>query len=272
MSTRRPITTARAGSLHGYDVIDPTRVNPELGGEEALRKLVAALRAAGLGLIVDIVPNHMAAGAENAWWFDVLRHGPQSRYAPYFDIDWNAEDEGLRGKVLLPVLGKPLREAIEAGELRIEGDELRYFEHRFPLRRGRGYIRSSRRTARAPALSACVVAHRQRCDQLAALLRHQRIGRAAHGASARVRGYACADLPALRRRPDRWRAGRSCRWPLRSGRLLPQAAPASRSADGAAARIGAARAAVHRGRENFAARRDACPRTGRATAPAATTS
>ena len=63
-----PITTARAGSMHGYDVIDPTRVNPELGGEEALRKLVAALRGAGLGLIVDIVPNHMAAGAENAWW------------------------------------------------------------------------------------------------------------------------------------------------------------------------------------------------------------
>ena len=129
-----PITTARAGSMHGYDVIDPTRVNPELGGEEALRKLVAALRAAGLGLIVDIVPNHMAVGAENAWWFDVLRHGPQSRYAPYFDIDWNAEDEGLRGKVLLPVLGKPLREVIEASELKVEGDELRYFEHRFPLR------------------------------------------------------------------------------------------------------------------------------------------
>ena len=129
-----PITTARAGSMHGYDVVDPTRVNPELGGEEALRKLVAALRSAGLGLIVDIVPNHMAVGAENAWWMDVLRHGPQSRYAPYFDIDWNAEDEGLRGKVLLPVSGKPLREVIEASELKVEGNELRYFEHRFPLR------------------------------------------------------------------------------------------------------------------------------------------
>ena len=109
-----PIATARVGSMHGYDVVDPTRVNPELGGKEALSKLVAALRAAGLGLIVDIVPNHMAAVAENAWWFDVLRHGPQSRYAPYFDIDWNAEDEGLRGKLLLPVLGQPLRETIEA--------------------------------------------------------------------------------------------------------------------------------------------------------------
>ena len=71
-----PILTARAGSMHGYDVIDPTRVNPELGGEAGLRGLVAALRAAGLGLIVDIVPNHMAAGGmENPWWADVLRHG-----------------------------------------------------------------------------------------------------------------------------------------------------------------------------------------------------
>jgi len=129
-----PITTARPGSMHGYDVIDPTRVNPELGGEEALRRLVTGLRTAGLGLIVDIVPNHMAAVAANPWWFDVLRHGPQSRYAPYFDIDWNGEVEGLRGKVLLPVLGKPLREAIAANELKIEGDEVRYFEHRFPLR------------------------------------------------------------------------------------------------------------------------------------------
>jgi (1->4)-alpha-D-glucan 1-alpha-D-glucosylmutase len=129
-----PITTARAGSMHGYDVIDPTHVNPELGGEDTLRKLVTALRATGLGLIVDIVPNHMAVGAENAWWLDVLRHGPQSRYAPYFDIDWKTEDEALRGKVLLPVLGKTLRETIEASELTIEGAEVHYFEHRFPLR------------------------------------------------------------------------------------------------------------------------------------------
>jgi malto-oligosyltrehalose synthase len=129
-----PITTARAGSMHGYDVIDPTRVNPELGGEDALRSLVTSLRAQGLGLIVDIVPNHMAAVAANRWWFDVLRQGPQSRYAPYFDIDWDAEDEALRGKVLLPILGKPLREAVEANELKLDGDKVHYFEHRFPLR------------------------------------------------------------------------------------------------------------------------------------------
>jgi malto-oligosyltrehalose synthase len=132
-----PITTARPGSMHGYDVIDPTRVNPELGGEAALKRLVAALRAAGLGLIVDIVPNHMAVGAENAWWFDVLRHGRASRYAPYFDIDWQSEDESLRGKVLLPVLGRPLRDALRAGEITLareaDGHVVRYYQQRFPV-------------------------------------------------------------------------------------------------------------------------------------------
>ena len=105
-----PILTARAGSMHGYDVVDPTKVNPELGGEAGLRSLVATLRRAGLGIIVDIVPNHMAAGGmENPWWGDVLRHGRASRYANFFDIDWNNSDPCLRGKVLAPFLGDPYR-------------------------------------------------------------------------------------------------------------------------------------------------------------------
>jgi malto-oligosyltrehalose synthase len=112
-----PIAAARAGSMHGYDVIDPTRVNPELGGEEALQRLVEALHRSGLGLIVDIVPNHMAASMENAWWADVLRHGQASRYARSFDIDWESEDLQLRGKVFLPVLGQPLHAALAAHEL-----------------------------------------------------------------------------------------------------------------------------------------------------------
>jgi malto-oligosyltrehalose synthase len=132
-----PIATARPGSMHGYDVIDPTQVNPELGGEDGLRRLVAALRTAGLGLIVDIVPNHMAVGAGNAWWFDVLKHGTASRYARYFDIDWDAEDSELRGKVLLPALGKPLHEVIDAGEIALahagDGIAARYFTHVFPI-------------------------------------------------------------------------------------------------------------------------------------------
>lgn len=96
-----PLLAAAPGSTHGYDVVDPTRVNPELGGEEGRLALVAAVRAAGMGLVVDIVPNHMSVAVPeaNPWWWDVLAHGQDSRYARYFDIDWS------RGPVLLPVLG-----------------------------------------------------------------------------------------------------------------------------------------------------------------------
>ncbi|MFL6142112.1 MAG: malto-oligosyltrehalose synthase [Labedaea sp.] len=96
-----PLLTAAPGSTHGYDVVDPTTVNPELGGEPARQRLVAAARAAGLGLVVDIVPNHMSVAVPkaNPWWWDVLEHGPESRYAGYFDIDWS------RRPLLLPVLG-----------------------------------------------------------------------------------------------------------------------------------------------------------------------
>src|SRR5258707_12393840 len=97
-----PIAMARAGSSHGYDVTDQTRVNPQLGGEDALKRLVEALHEAGLGLIVGIVPNHMAATVENSWWADVLRYGRDSRYARSFDIDWECEDPELHGKVFLP--------------------------------------------------------------------------------------------------------------------------------------------------------------------------
>ena len=135
-----PILAARAGSRHGYDVVDPRVVNPELGGEAGLRRLVSALRAHGLGLIVDIVPNHMAVGgADNAWWLDVLARGPRSPYAGHFDIDWKVPDAALRGKVLAPFLGKPYGEALAAGEIRLEFDaaarrfQARYFQHAFPI-------------------------------------------------------------------------------------------------------------------------------------------
>jgi malto-oligosyltrehalose synthase len=128
-----PIAMARPGSTHGYDVIDPTCVNPELGGEEGLDGLHAALTAEGLGLVLDIVPNHMAADQGNAWWGDVLRRGRASRYARYFDIDWDADR-----KILLPVLGRPVEEVVEAGELVIDRDRrvLVYYSHRFPLADG----------------------------------------------------------------------------------------------------------------------------------------
>lgn len=134
-----PILTARAGSMHGYDVVDPTAVNPELGGERGLREFVTALRNAGLGLIVDIVPNHMAVGgADNPWWTEVLRHGRSSRYANFFDIDWDTRDPDLHGKVLAPFLGRAYGEALEAGEIRLgqtpTGEPvIRYFDSEFPI-------------------------------------------------------------------------------------------------------------------------------------------
>jgi malto-oligosyltrehalose synthase len=132
-----PIMAARAGSMHGYDVIDPTRINPELGGEEGLKRLVEALRRYKLGLIVDIVPNHMAASLENSWWVDVLHHGEAGRYARSFDIDWAAEDPQLRGRVFLPLLGKPLHEAVASKELAVVDCEgkpaLRYYDHYLPM-------------------------------------------------------------------------------------------------------------------------------------------
>ncbi|WP_329063043.1 malto-oligosyltrehalose synthase [Amycolatopsis sp. NBC_01480] len=123
-----PVLDATPGSTHGYDVVDPTRARPELGGEEARKALSARLKEAGLGLVVDIVPNHMAVEVPktNAWWWDVLRNGRESAYAGYFDIDWS------RGRLLLPVLGDD--DAV--ADLAVEGDELVYYDHRFPIAPG----------------------------------------------------------------------------------------------------------------------------------------
>jgi (1->4)-alpha-D-glucan 1-alpha-D-glucosylmutase len=138
-----PILEARPGSQHGYDVVDPHEVNSELGGEEAFRRLVTSLRAAGLGIIVDIVPNHMAiVGAHNRWWYDVLKHGRQSRFAHYFDIDWSTDNETLRDRVLVPILGCPLGEALTNGEIELAASScaqtgesvlVKYFNHFLPL-------------------------------------------------------------------------------------------------------------------------------------------
>jgi (1->4)-alpha-D-glucan 1-alpha-D-glucosylmutase len=133
-----PILTATPGSQHGYDVCDPTRLNPELGGVEGFAELSEALRREKLGCLVDFVPNHMAADARfNPWWRDVLEKGRQSAYASFFDIDWEPPKPGLRGKVLLPVLGDAYGRVLERGELRLarENDRLtlRYFDHDFPV-------------------------------------------------------------------------------------------------------------------------------------------
>ena len=134
-----PILKARPGSTHGYDCVDVGLVNPELGGEESLRRMAAAIHAAGMGLVVDIVPNHMGIGSENAWWQDVLRWGPASRYAAYFDIDWRSADPALNGKLLAPFLGAGYGETLASGDLKLAFDpllvqfEARYFDNRFPI-------------------------------------------------------------------------------------------------------------------------------------------
>ena len=135
-----PIMQSKPGSLHGYDVTDFSRINPELGGEEGFRALSAALREAGLGLIIDIVPNHMAVGgADNPYWLDLLEKGPDSAYADFFDVDFNAP--GLNGKVLAPLLGSSYGEALAKGELELREREdrkgayaLYHYENCFPIR------------------------------------------------------------------------------------------------------------------------------------------
>ncbi len=133
-----PIFKARPGSSHGYDVLDHSEVNPELGGEEALRALAAELAARGMGLVIDLVPNHMCvAGAENRAWLDVLENGPSSSFACFFDIDWSPPKEDLRDKVLFPILGDQYGRVLENGEIRVEraGGSFvaRYYEHLLPL-------------------------------------------------------------------------------------------------------------------------------------------
>jgi (1->4)-alpha-D-glucan 1-alpha-D-glucosylmutase len=153
-----PIFRARSGSEHGYDVVDPTAVSPELGGRAAFDRLIDALNRHSLDLMLDIAPNHMAAHEENPWWRDALARGPHSRWSHFFDIDWRSPDADLRGKVLLPILGEPPAEAIRSGALRLEASgrafALRYHDRTLPLRpesqlrlrRARGSLASSELT------------------------------------------------------------------------------------------------------------------------------
>ena len=135
-----PLLTARAGSTHGYDIVNHNMINPELGGEDALRRLVARLREHAMGLILDIVPNHMGVGGDdNDWWADVLEWGRASPYAEYFDIDWEPPDAALRGRLLAPFLGKAYGDALLDGDLQLEFDDehgrlfVSYFGTRFPV-------------------------------------------------------------------------------------------------------------------------------------------
>ncbi len=132
-----PIFEARPGSLHGYDVTDQNKLNTEAGGEPAFDLLATELRNRSMGLLLDIVPNHMGVGNDTPWWQDVLENGRCSRYANYFDIDWEPLKPAMRGKLLLPVLGASYGEELESGHIYLCFEDcsfrICYFEHRLPL-------------------------------------------------------------------------------------------------------------------------------------------
>jgi (1->4)-alpha-D-glucan 1-alpha-D-glucosylmutase len=127
-----PVFSATTGSTHGYDVTDHNELDPALGGRAAFERMATALRDEGLGLILDIVPNHMAASLENPWWHDVVEWGPASRHAPVFDIDWEQ-------RLTLPFLGGPFEEELAAGNIRLVADRekgllaLAYYDQAYPL-------------------------------------------------------------------------------------------------------------------------------------------
>lgn len=134
-----PLTRATSGSSHGYDVCAFDEIDPALGGGAAFGRFVEALRAHGMGLLLDFVPNHMAASVENPWWRSVLELGEESPFAEFFDIDWAARSGATPGKVLVPVLGDSYEKVLEGGELRLVFEpqrgvpEVRFHEKRFPV-------------------------------------------------------------------------------------------------------------------------------------------
>jgi (1->4)-alpha-D-glucan 1-alpha-D-glucosylmutase len=132
-----PLLASTPGSSHGYDVVDPTRLWPELGDEAALERWASALRAHGMGLLLDVVPNHMGIERGNPAWLDVLENGQASAWARVFDVDWAPVKEELRHKVLLPILGDQYGVVLENGELQLEFSggafQVRYYDHRLPI-------------------------------------------------------------------------------------------------------------------------------------------
>ena len=160
-----PIFEARPGSMHGYDVTRHDRLNPELGGAEHFIPFAERLRNHGMGLLLDIVPNHMGIGPDSVWWQDVLQNGHASRYANYFDIDWNPLKEEMRNKLLLPILGNQYGEELEAKHIQVALEDGRFYvkyydDHRFPasprsiplifFRRPVGTLPSDQETADMP--------------------------------------------------------------------------------------------------------------------------
>lgn len=155
-----PYLKARPGSIHGYDIVDPTSLNPEVGSEEEYDALVEVLRSHGMGQLLDIVPNHMCIeSSDNVWWTDLLENGPSSVHAGFFDIDWEPVKRELKDKVLFPILGDQYGAVLENGELAVVFAEgsflLRYYDHTLPIRlRSYGAILSHRLGELEQSLSA----------------------------------------------------------------------------------------------------------------------
>jgi (1->4)-alpha-D-glucan 1-alpha-D-glucosylmutase len=164
-----PIFAAVPGSQHGYDVTDPNRINPELGGEDGLERLHAALRRHGLGLILDIVPNHMAASPHNPYWMDVLEFGRAAPAAKFFDIDWDTDRE--HGRILLPVLGDALQASLAAGAITLEAEyeagrllAITYGETGYPLSAASAAALLATAAGEEPALGDVAVAWAELAD------------------------------------------------------------------------------------------------------------
>lgn len=132
-----PLLKARIGSRHGYDVTDPSEWNPELGPPERLQALVEELQRNEMDLLLDVVPNHMAASIQNPWWRNLLESGVDSAFAGWFDMDRKANRQTSRHRVVLPILGSPLGRVLQRNELQLMLGEygflLRYYEHDFPV-------------------------------------------------------------------------------------------------------------------------------------------
>src|ERR1700678_1056491 len=132
-----PILQSRPGSEHGYDVTDPTRIDSELGGEQQFELFQTELRRRGMSLLLDIVPNHMAARPENPWWMDVLENGPGSVYASYFDVDWHPPSRMFENKIVLPILGAFYADVLKNRELQLAFKDgrffIQYYDSAFPI-------------------------------------------------------------------------------------------------------------------------------------------
>src|SRR6478752_3160783 len=133
-----PLFRARAESSHGYDVVDHGTIDPAIGDLEAFERLATAARNSGMGILLDVVPNHMGINDPgNVWWLDVLENGEGSYFADFFDIEWNRPAAGLQDKILLPFLGEPFGRVLENGDLKVVYDsgrlQLAFGPRRFPL-------------------------------------------------------------------------------------------------------------------------------------------